>query len=83
MLPQGNHLFGSARSIPSQGSVPASLALASDSSSCFQCQVGSSLVLHRPIEIARLTGTYAACAELSEQEKPAGSFKRQAQGFVR
>jgi len=32
------------------GSVPAGLTLASDSSFCFQCNVGSILVLRRPIE---------------------------------
>ena len=51
MLPQENHLFGCARPEPSQGSVPAGLALASDFSFCFQYKVGSSLVLRRPIEI--------------------------------
>jgi hypothetical protein len=44
-------MFGCTRSIPSQSSVPAGLALASDSGFCFQCQAGSSLVLCRPIEI--------------------------------
>jgi hypothetical protein len=51
MLPQENHLFGGARPEPSQGSVPAGLALASDFSYCFQYKVGSSVVLRRPIEI--------------------------------
>ncbi len=50
MLPRENHLSGCTRSKPSQGSVPAGLALASDFSFCFQCKVGSSLVLRRPIE---------------------------------
>src|SRR5580692_10327290 len=45
-----NHLFGCTRSKPSQGSVPTGVALASDFSFCFQCEVGSNLVLHRPIE---------------------------------
>ncbi len=52
MLPQENYLFGCTRSKSSQGSVPAGLALASDFSFCFQCKVGSSLVLRRPIETA-------------------------------
>ena len=55
MLPRENHLFGCARPKPSQGSVPVGLALASDISFCFQCEVGSILVLRRPIEIAALT----------------------------
>jgi hypothetical protein len=46
-------MFGCTRSIPSQSSVPAGLTLASGSGFCFQCQVGSSLVLRRPIEITR------------------------------
>jgi hypothetical protein len=55
MLRRGNHLFGRTRSNPSQSSVSSGLTLASDFSFCFQCQAGSSLVLHRPIEITRLT----------------------------
>src|SRR5271170_6631095 len=50
MLARENHLFGCARPKPSQGSVPAGLSLTSDLGICFQCQVGSSLVLRRPIE---------------------------------
>jgi hypothetical protein len=57
MLPRENHLFGCTRSKPSQSSVPAGLALASDFGFCFQCQAGSSLVLRRPIEITGLTRT--------------------------
>ncbi len=53
MLARENHLFGSARLKPSQGSVPAGLTPACDFSFCFQCQAGSSLVLRRPIEITR------------------------------
>ena len=56
MLPRENHLFGCARRKPSHGSVPVGLALASDFSFCFQCKVGSSLVLRRPIEITAVTG---------------------------
>jgi hypothetical protein len=48
--------MGCTRSKPSQGSVPDGLAPASDFSFCFQCQVGSSLMLRRPIETARVTG---------------------------
>jgi hypothetical protein len=40
---------GCTRSKPSQGSVPAGLTLASDFSFCFQCKVGSSLVLRLSI----------------------------------
>jgi hypothetical protein len=58
MLPQENRLFGCAWPEPSQGSVPAGLALASDFSFCFQYKVGSSLVLRRPIEITALIGNY-------------------------
>jgi hypothetical protein len=58
MLPQENRLFGCARPEPSQGSVPAGLALASDFSFCFQYKVGSSLVLRRPIEITAFTRHY-------------------------
>src|SRR5277367_6065009 len=53
MLPREDRLFGFTWTKPSQGSVPAGLA--SYFGSCFQCQVGSSLVLRRPIEITRLT----------------------------
>ena len=56
MLPLENHLFGFTRSKPSQGSVPAGLIPASDFSFCFQYQVGSSLVLRRPIEITAVIG---------------------------
>jgi len=56
MLPRENHLFGCTRSKLSQDSVPVGLALASEFSFCLQCQVGSSLVLHRPIESTRVIG---------------------------
>jgi len=56
MLPQQNHLFGAIQAKPSQSSVPAGLTLASVLGFCFQCQVGSSLVLRRPIETTALTG---------------------------
>jgi hypothetical protein len=58
MLARENQLFGCARLKPSQGSVPAGLTLASDSSFCFQCKEGPGLVLRRPIEITALTGMY-------------------------
>lgn len=54
MLPRENRLFGCTRPKRSQGSVPAGLALASDFGFSFQCEVGSSLVLRRPIEITRV-----------------------------
>jgi hypothetical protein len=47
-------VFGRTRSNPSQSSVSPGLTLASDFGFCFQCQAGSSLVLHRPIEITAL-----------------------------
>src|SRR5580658_4525079 len=56
MLARENHLFGCPRSKPSQSSVPAGLALASDFGFCFQCQAGASLVSRRPIEITALIG---------------------------
>src|SRR5271156_3287719 len=56
MLPRDCHLIGCLRPEPSQGCVPAGLTLAVDFGFCFQCQVGSSLVLRRPIEITRLIG---------------------------
>jgi hypothetical protein len=54
MLPRKNCLFGCTRSKPSQGSVPAGLARASDFGSCLQYKVASSLVLLRPIETTAL-----------------------------
>jgi hypothetical protein len=56
MLPRENYLFGCTRSKPIQGSAPAGLTLGSDFSFCFQCEVGSSLVLNPPIQITALTG---------------------------
>jgi len=56
MLPQKNHVFGFTRPRPSQGSVPAGLTVTSKFGFCFQCQVGSSLVLRRPIKTTRATG---------------------------
>src|ERR1700677_1978021 len=56
MLAGENHLLGSARFKPSQGSVPAGPTLTSDLGVCFQCRTGSSLVLRRPIEITCLVG---------------------------
>jgi len=57
MLPQQNHPFGAIQAKPSQSSVPAGLTLASVFGFCFQCQVGSSLVLRRPIETTALSLT--------------------------
>src|SRR5277367_471506 len=56
MLPRENQLCGCARPNATQGSVPAGLALACDFAFRFQCQMGSSLVLHRPIETTAVTG---------------------------
>src|SRR5271156_2533181 len=56
MLPWGDHLFGGSGPKPSQGSVPAGPIQACDFGFCFQCQVGSSVVLRRPIEITALIG---------------------------
>ena len=53
ILQPENHLIGSIGSKPSQGRVPAGLTPASDFSLCFQCKVGSSLGLRRPIETTR------------------------------
>ena len=56
MLPRDSHLFDCTRLKTSQGTGPAGQTLAGDFSFCFQCQMGSSLVLHRPIEITRVIG---------------------------
>ena len=56
MLARANHVLGCTRSKPSQGSVPDGLALASDFSFCFHCEVDWSLVLRRPIEITAVIG---------------------------
>ena len=56
MLPRGNYPYGRTRSKSSQSSAPAGLKAASDFGFWFQCQAGSSLVLHRPSEITRVTG---------------------------
>jgi hypothetical protein len=56
VFPRESHLFGSTRSKLSQSGVPAGLTLTSNFSFCFQCQAGSSLALHRPIEITAVTG---------------------------
>jgi hypothetical protein len=56
MLPAGELSVWLYSVKPSQGSVPAGLALALDFSFCFQCRVGSSLVLRRPIKTTRVTG---------------------------
>src|SRR5271163_2842433 len=56
MLERESHLFDCTRSKPIQSSLPAGLTLASDFGFCFQCKVGSSLVLRPPIEITRVTG---------------------------
>src|ERR1700693_171339 len=56
VLPRKKHLFGCTRARLGQGSVLVDPALASDCSFCFQCQVGSSLMLHRPIDSIRVIG---------------------------
>ncbi|MFZ3216545.1 MAG: hypothetical protein WA192_10845, partial [Candidatus Acidiferrales bacterium] len=57
VLARRAYLFACTRSKPSQSSVPAGLILASDFGFCFQCQVGPSLVLRRPIETTALSLT--------------------------
>jgi hypothetical protein len=57
MFARENHLFGRTQSKPSQSSVWAGLALASDFGFCFQCRAGSSFVLRRPIEITAFIGS--------------------------
>ena len=54
MLARENHLFGRARSKPSQSNVPTGLPLTSDFNFRFQCQAGSSLGLRGPIEITSI-----------------------------
>jgi hypothetical protein len=56
MLLRKNQPFCITWTKPSQSSVSAGLTLASDSGFCFQCKGGSSLVLRRPIKIARVIG---------------------------
>jgi hypothetical protein len=46
----GERRSGFTRSKSSHGGVPADLILASDSSVCFQCKLGLTLVLRRPME---------------------------------
>jgi hypothetical protein len=60
MLGQENHLFGGARSKPSQSSVPDGPTLASDFGLSFQRQAASSLVLRPPIEITRVISGWPA-----------------------
>jgi len=57
MLPLENYLFSATGPKPNQDTIPAGVTLAGDFGFCFQCQVGSSLVLHRPIEITALIRT--------------------------
>ena len=54
MLPWEDHLIGFTWTRPSQASVLSELTFASDFGFCFQCKVGWSLVLHRPIETTRV-----------------------------
>src|SRR5271156_1642058 len=54
MFPLENYLFSATGPKPNQDTIPAGVTLAGGFGFCFQCQVGSSLVLHRPIEITRL-----------------------------
>jgi len=56
MLAPEIHPFSRTRSKASRSSVPAGLTLTSNFGFCFQYQADSSLVLHRPIEIARVIG---------------------------
>jgi hypothetical protein len=58
MLAREGQLFGWLPSRPSQSSVPAGLTLTSEFGFCFQCQAGSSSVLHRPVETTGLNITY-------------------------
>jgi hypothetical protein len=52
ILPRDNYLDQK----PCQDGVPAGLTLASDFGFCFQCKVGSSLVLRGPNENTRVIG---------------------------
>jgi hypothetical protein len=71
MLPREKHLLGCSRPKPSQVSVSTGLTLASDFSFCFQCQVGSSLVLRRPIGTTAVTGK-VRYGTLHDSEEPSG-----------
>src|SRR5271156_261175 len=76
MLPRENHLFGCTRPKASQGSVPAGLTLASGFGLCFQCQGGSSLVLHRPIEITAIIGHIKSDLMISPLQAVSGGHMR-------
>jgi|SRR5580658_3178358 hypothetical protein len=65
VLGQENRRFGGARSQPNQSSVPDGPTLASEFGFSLQCQVGSSSVLRRPIEITALTGNWLAEHDVS------------------
>ena len=56
MLPLENYLFSATGPKPGQDTIPAGVTLAGEFGFCLQRQVGSSLVLRRPIEITALTG---------------------------
>src|ERR1700735_3759981 len=83
MFARENHLFGCTRPKSCRGSVPAGLTLASDFSFCFQCEVGSSSVLRRPIETAcdcgkRIPRKLDAWNELLEARVSVGFLGRSA-----
>ena len=65
ILARESHLFGCIRSKPPKGIGPVNLTLASDFSFCFQCQMGSSLVLRGPIETTASIRTAATSCPLS------------------
>ena len=56
MLPLENYQFSATGPKPNQDTIPAGVTLAGDFGFCFQCQVGSSLVLRRSIEITKAIG---------------------------
>src|SRR5580704_774098 len=66
MLPRENHLFGCTGPKPGQDSVPTGLTVAGDFGFCFQCEMGSSLALRRPIETAALTRKVNSITKLSD-----------------
>jgi hypothetical protein len=72
MLLRENQLFGCAQKKPNQGGVPAVLTLASDFGFCFQCKVGSILVLRRPIETTAVTGKVASYSKFPVTRRTVG-----------
>src|SRR5271155_4213463 len=76
MLPLENYLFSATGPKPNQDTIPAGITLAGDFGFCFQCQVGSSLVLHRPIEITRVIGQVTTAVKIRDSGTEGLRFER-------